>query len=369
MKLAFVYVKGRLARLRDVERFKCAREFFYGALELKDKGHEVSLFEVYDKPTAIHGPWIIQSLYRLHLTPSKTNAFLYQQLSDIAGVLNRFDVIVATTSGIAYALALLKTLRRLQPQIIAIHCGIANYPLKLRRRILNGFMLRKVWTQLFGKGELIPAKQMFMIPDNKIEVNQFGVDTVFWHPAKVDTQDFILSVGNDSRRDYELLIDIAEELDYQFVLITKQHLEKLPPNVRVLKGDWHAETISDEQLRHLYQTSKIVVVPLQETIQPSGQSVCLQAMACGKPVVLTKTKGLWSKTMMRNKDNIIMVKPNDTGELRNAMMRLINSNEECDRIGRKARETVCKEADITLFASRIERLCRKVLSTPSQCST
>jgi hypothetical protein len=38
MKFAFVYVQGRLARLAETRAGHAAREFFYGALELLDRG-------------------------------------------------------------------------------------------------------------------------------------------------------------------------------------------------------------------------------------------------------------------------------------------------------------------------------------------
>ena len=34
-------------------------------------------------------------------------------------------------------------------------------------------------------------------------------------------------------------------------------------------------------------------MPLVETLQPSGQSVALQSMSMGLPVLITKTEGFW----------------------------------------------------------------------------
>lgn len=80
MKIAFVYVKGRLARIIDTEAGLSPREFFYGALELKGRGHEIEFYEVDDGPKPPPGAWIVETLYWFHLMPSKTNSSLLGQL-------------------------------------------------------------------------------------------------------------------------------------------------------------------------------------------------------------------------------------------------------------------------------------------------
>ena len=77
-----------------------------------------------------------------------------------------------------------------------------------------------MWTQLFGEGELADVKKFYDVPDSRIEVNQFGVDTEFWQPGDGD-QDYILSVGNDERRDYGLLIQAAREVNRNIKIVTR----------------------------------------------------------------------------------------------------------------------------------------------------
>ena len=45
---------------------------------------------------------------------------------------------------------------------------------------------------------------------------------------------------------------------------------------------------SNIDLRKLYQDASIIVIPIRDVFQPSGYSVTLQAMSCGKPVILPK---------------------------------------------------------------------------------
>ena len=43
--------------------------------------------------------------------------------------------------------------------------------------------------------------------------------------------------------------------------------------------------------------------------QPSGQSVTLQASACARPVVLSRTRGLWDPDRLRDGENVLLVPP------------------------------------------------------------
>ena len=361
MNLAFVYAQGRLSRYAKTVEGAAATEFFYGGVELEHKGHTVTKFEVGNG--TVDKPWkhIAELLYRWRLLPSRTNGALLGELYELYPQLNQHDVIVATTTATAFGLATLKLLGFVRRPIIAIHCGIVNYHLTWWRRKVNAIALRHMWTQLFGEGELPGILDFYHVPQSQIEVNQFGVDTEFWTPGD-NEGDYVLAVGNDERRDYELLVRVAAKMKEKVIIVTRRKINAdIPSNVEILKGGWHEEALTDEKLRNLYRNARLVVIPLVDSPQPSGQSVCLQAMACGKPVVLTQTEGLWSHTMMRGDENVIFVPPGNEKALFNTINKLFINSEQRKKIGSSARQTACIEGNITAFAGRLEALCHRVL--------
>lgn len=221
--------------------------------------------------------------------------------------------------------------------------------------------LRHTWTQIFGEGELSGIVNFYQVPESRVEINQFGVDTKFWTPGDYDG-DYVLAVGNDKRRDYELLLRVAANMKEKVIIVTRQKINSdIPSNVEILKGGWHVEGLTDEKLRDLYQNARLVVIPLIESPQPSGQSVCLQAMACGKPVVLTKTTGLWSHEMMRGDENVLFVPPGNEKAMLTAIQQLLRNSKERKKVGTSARETACAEGNIINFTARLEALCYRVL--------
>lgn len=361
MNIAFVYAKGRKDRYDKTLQGCAATEFFYGALELEQRGHIISQYELGNGTVTKLWHKIAEQLYRWKMTPTRTNGAILAELYDMCPSLNKHDVIVATTTASAFGLATLKLLGFVQKPIVAIHCGIVNYQLSWWRRKVNTIALKHMWTQLFGEGELPGIVDFYHIPDSRIEVNQFGVDTGFWTPDD-NEGDYVLAVGNDERRDYELLIRIAAKMKEKVIVVTRRKINAdVPANVEILKGGWHEEVLTDERLRDLYRNARLVVIPLIDSPQPSGQSVCLQAMACGKSVVLTRTKGLWSQTMMRGDENIIFVPPGNEKALINAIKQLVSDSGQRKKIGKCARKTACTEGNISAFAGRLEALCHRLV--------
>jgi len=365
MNIAFIYAKGRKDRYADTVNGHAATEFFYGALELEQSGHTITQYELGHGGITKLWQKVAEQLYRWRLTPTRTNGVILAELYEMCPSLNKQDVIVATTTAAAFGLATLRLFGLVERPIVAIHCGIVNFQLVQPRRKLNAFALKNMWTQLFGEGELVGVQKFYDVPDSRIEVNQFGVDTEFWRPDDSEG-DYILAVGNDERRDYELLVQAAGKLNEKFIIVTRRQIANdIPSNVEIIKGGWHEQAITDEGLRQLYQRASVVVIPLKNSPQPSGQSVCLQAMACGKPVILTRTNGLWSHEMMRDGENVIFVPPGDQKALLDAVKQLVRDNGQRNKIGNCARETACFEGNITAFAERLEALCHQVLVVES----
>ena len=91
--------------------------------------------------------------------------------------------------------------------------------------------------------------------------------------------------------------------------------------LKITSGSYHKlnGSFTDIEIRNLYQESFAVIVPLKDVFQPSGYSVTLQAMACGKPVILTKTKGLWAPDIFKNLENCILVKPNSASQIEDSI--------------------------------------------------
>ena len=360
MKVAFLYMKGRLARLPEVERGAAPTEFFYGAIEMARRGFEIQHFEIDPDRPATLGDRVIGRLWPRSARPVKMDPSVVTQAHSLAGQLNEADCLVATGGNIAYALAALSCLDVIRKPIIGIQCGVLHFKHGYLRREISAALLRRMHTLLFGEAESQPMRAFFQLPANSISVNLFGVDANFWRPDPAVKRDIVLSIGNDGRRDFKTLVEAAPRIDAPVHIITKLQLpETLPPNVIHHRGSWHGTELSDERVRELYQRARAVVVPLHASNQPSGQSVTLQAMACGAPVVLTETEGLWSREQMRESENVLFVPPSDSVQLAERVQETIGDKRLIARLGKAGRETVEQSGSIELFAERVARQCER----------
>lgn len=338
MKLAYVYAGGRLGR--DA---RGPSDFFYGGRELAGReAWDVRLVELDQLPADALTGLLAGRLFRRYLPP-RTSADWIARCRRALPQLRSCDVVVSTSTEASFGLALWKSLGLLKPRLVGILCGAVNYPIGsgIRRRWTSS-LLARMQPVLFAGSEREELSRRFTLAPEKIALGWFGIDENFWEPpAEKGPRNGVLAVGNDGRRDYETLLESARMFpQISFKVITKISTPNdLPANVKWRRGDWSKQVVSDLELRELYQQAACVVVPLKESLQPSGQSVAMQAMMCGAPVVHTKTSGWWGAEVIRDGKEVLLVPPSDPSALAEAIVSAINNG-------------LCKNAREALLAAK-----------------
>jgi hypothetical protein len=323
MRVAFVHAGGRHLRGTDGPS-----DFFYGARELAAlPGWEVDCLEVDAEPADPMTGLIAGRLFG-RFVPPRTSPDWIARTRRILPKLEGYDVVVATATEISFGLAIWKSLGLIKKPLVGILCGAVNYPIGCDfRKAITARLMRRMHAVLFADSEEAEIRRRFNPRTSQLQAGWFGVDETFWTmSASTTSRSGVLAIGNDGRRDYATLISSARLLPaILFTVITRLPIPgDLPTNVRWRRGDWKENALSDEQLRELYRTAACVVVPLQESLQPSGQSVAFQAMMCGAPVVITKTQGWWGSDVIRDGRQVTLVRSEDPGTLADAIRRSIS---------------------------------------------
>jgi len=314
VKIAFVFAGGRHLRGTDGPS-----DFFYGARELSSRlGWSVVCLELDSDPVdRLTG--LIAGRLLGKLVPPRTSWDWIARTRRLLPKLEGCDVVVATATEISFGLALWKASGLLKKPLVGILCGAVNYPIgSAVRKSITARLMRRMHAVLFADAEEEEIRSRFNPRPDQLSVGWFGVDETFWTiPTAAVLRAGVLAVGNDGRRDYATLVAAARLFpEIPFTVVTRLDAPNdLPANIRWRRGDWKENALSDEQLRELYRTAACVVVPLRESIQPSGQSVAMQAMMCGAPVVVTKTAGWWGSDVICNGIEVALVSPGNTEEL------------------------------------------------------
>ena len=367
MRIAFVHYPGRLARLEDARAGRGPTEFLFGAVELERRGHEVSHYEV--DPDAPSGPFARRLVDRqagLERLPPHLSAAVLHGTHGLLPQLREVEVVVATTTGTAVALAVWRRGHRLRTPLVGIVAGLLNRPWGRARRATTLPLLRSMHAMLYGPGEAPGLLALDPGLAERVHLNPFGVDTRFWAPADADGPGAgVLAIGNDGHRDWATLLRAAPKIDAEVRILTMHRRPpSLPDNVRWEPADWHRRVLTDADVRSAFRSAAVVVVPVKDVPQPSGQSVTLQASACARPVVLSRTRGLWDAGALRDGENVLLVPPGDPDAIGAAVSRVLADSALAASLGREARATVEATADVESYAERLLRICELARSRP-----
>ena len=212
-----------------------------------------------------------------------------------------------------------------------------------------------------GKPDMIEAKRKFTFISKKSSMLTFGVDHFFWISDENREQDIdVLCVGSDRNRDYEILKEVSTSI--KFTLITTKKINcSSYKNITHINSNLYNSVLTDQELKKYYQRSKIILIPLKDVFQPSGQSVLLQAMSCSKSVIMTKTKGLFEKKLLKDDHNIKFVPPNSSRNIEKRILELIDDDKKRMLIGKLARETIVNNFTLKHMSRSLENILNKTL--------
>ena len=364
-----VFTKGgrdfRLERLARGE--EAPREFFYGYFDLEQAGLCAAMISSAGAAPGALGT-IVDAIERGF---AAVTALGVRPLSArlAARLIGSAQVLISFTDGFSLSLGLGYPRAAGGPILIGGFHGLSDIearargPARMVRAIIRRALAGLDHVFFFGPADRDVAVLRYGLERARTSVIVFGVDTEFWRPLPDETTaDFVLAPGQDPNRDYDLLASAPG--GHPTMIVTRQKV-KVPngaKNVRIAAGDFFgAESMSDEELRRLYNRARAVVVPLKDVWQPSGYSVTLQAMSCGRPVILTKTRGMWAPDLLQDGGNCLLVPPGDAPALGAAVGRLRSDPVLAARLGRAARATVLAHFGLNRIGAETVALARRGL--------
>ena len=114
--------------------------------------------------------------------------------------------------------------------------------------------------------------------------------------------------------------------------------------------------VSNEELNDFYQKSDILAVP---SVYESFGLIYLEAMNYGKPVIGCVVGGV--PEVVKNQETGILINPSNTGELVEALIRLIKDADLREKMGKNAARLVAEKFSYQKMAGDTETLYRRVI--------
>jgi glycosyltransferase involved in cell wall biosynthesis len=275
--------------------------------------------------------------------------------------MNRADVVFSTVDTVGIPLLLAKKAGVLRAPLVYAAIGLPERLERLRnarmRRLYASALASTAAVLTYSEHEAAVLREWLAARGKtaRVEFVPFGVDTAAFAPEDRAPSVDVVSVGGDPHRDYELLLRVADAMPAsRFLLVTDaERARSLPPastNVEVLAD------VPFDAMRELLAGARVVALPVRDNSYSGATTVLLQALALGKPVVVSRTKAIATGYGLVDRENCRLVAPGDVEAFRLALASVLRDEREAHALGAGARATVERDLTWEQYVTRIERL-------------
>lgn len=363
-KITYIFQKDRLNKLKKNEFF--AQDFFYGSTLFDQEKYDIKIIELNNY--LISNKKLTKFLDKILIKISNLpfNIHRYSFFKNFSTIKNS-DFLFVVNQSVGFALLptliILNKISRTNVSIFVMGLFSKKTDSKivniLQKKFIN-LLYKNVDNILFlGKAEYIHAQEFFK-SSKKLIYFPFAIDTNFWKKQNsLEKKKYdLIFVGNDSNKNYKFVIDLIENLPkLNFLIISNKSIFKNKHfnNAEVIYGSWNSDDISDVKLRNYYLNSKISILPLNNTLQPSGQSVALQSMALELPVIISNTIGFWDNDNFMNNKNIFLLN-NELKQWIDKINEVLYDHEIGFQVTQNALDVIYKNYTLDIFLNNLNKL-------------
>lgn len=272
----------------------------------------------------------------------------------------RYDIIISWAARLGYPLALLMKITGSRTPHITLNSWITKSKKAFFLKLIHSHIDRVI---LWNSVQRDFALHTLKLPSSKVTFLRKGPDLRFWRPMNRTTD--IIGAAGTEMRDYPTLIEAMRGLDIPCHIAAGIVRTKTPHTIRVLNdSDALPPNIvvapkSYAELRELYARSRFVVVPLLESDTDNGLTCILEAMAMGKAIICSRTRG--QVDIIREGVTGVYVPQGDPRAMREAILRLWNNPELCKAMGREARATAERSYSLDKFVLSVRAIAEEVI--------
>ena len=362
-KITYVYGFGREKKLNNNPNY--SSDFLYGFDYFLNNKYEVN-YIIASESTSFILIFIEKVLRKLTKLPFYMSTYLSWKNTK---TLLSSEVLILTNDTIALSLLPVLIIHKYikKGKILVIVMGLLSKPKpdKLSMFLQNvviKLLLKISFKFIFlGKKEKDLANKKYQKYEYKLKYIPFCIDSNFWKCDEIEKEYDLVFIGNDGNRDFNFLIELINGLnDLKFLVISNNEILKnyfdsfKSENVDFLVGSLSESEIDDRKLKKLYSSSKISIIPLKETFQPSGQSVSLQSLSVGLPVIISSTSGNWFYGEKIDDEFLKVVSENEIELWEKNIRNLLNQNNLYENKSRELENLIVKNLDKNRFDKILE---------------
>lgn len=313
-----------------------------------------------------------------------------------------YDYVLSDTEKVGLPLAMLMKLSRTppgRPRHIMIAQNLSPGKKRIFFRFGVGSHLDIISVHSSAQHAL--ATEVLGMPQERVFKLPMFAETKFWHlPASpisdgnihstISQRPMIFSAGAE-RRDYSTLFNAVRDLDVDVHIAAasaaafhrdhadRRNRSKGPAQFSDVPSNVIVKRCNFNEMRQLYAAARFVVVPVVETDDSAGLTVILEAMAMGKAVIVSGTRGQTDVIRDPRNNGRGLVKrewwpgflddpdvaetlgrlptgfyttPGDSDELRDMIQYLLDHPEVAEELGRNGRRVAEEYFSLEAFVQR-----------------
>lgn len=334
----------------------------WGATGLSDLGIEVRILP-YERFNSLNRSWRIQRLLGMNQLQMVA---LDQQVRAL--VYGKYDVLYSACQKHTFLLAYLRGRGIFKKPIIAtMHHPVSVVEAKQLSLLSHDRLIclsEKVRNTLISD---------IGVPKHQVIKMDWGVDLSFYKRTQRRvgiTQNtglpIVVSAGK-SKRDYSTLIHAAKKINCQLRIYCSSSSQPseaiMPDNVTITCGGRNENALSYRELLTVYEESDVIAIPLLDVHALAGLTSLLDAMAMGKPVIMTRNDFI---DIDIEKEGIgRWVNAGDTAAWESALLDILSNPTEAREMGRRGRALCEIKYNI---ANYTRNLANVITSVQTKCS-
>ena len=345
-KITYLFLEGRKRRLTG----NFPNDFFYFYKHFVDKKTNLNLIESSSYTLSfINLRTFLYLIDKILRKITKLPFYSYKFLTyENWKILNKSDYLIFTNETIGYSMMLYAFITKVfkKNKIVVFTMGLFENEKHgvARKTVLQIYLWMYDKFIFLSKNEYDVAVKKFQKYSNKFYFLPFSIDNNFWKPLQNNKKisKKILFMGNDKNRDYKFIQELSKNMpNFKFILISN-HLKEsqISSNSTLYNSDWKMEQLTDEDVRNIFEEVFLCLIPLKESIQPSGQSVAMQSMNMGVPVLITRTKGFWDELNFTDKKNIFFLDQNNVNIWKEKITEIFEKQIETSLVVKNAHKTL-----------------------------
>ncbi len=359
-KVSFIFNEGRVRRLNNNDTYP--KDFFYSFHLFEKEFDDVGIIELNSKTNGITF-LIFKVIRKIANIPIFSEGLIkYSKIRDIF----KSDILIATNQNIAFSILPIILLKKIikKTDLFFFVMGLVDNKNsnQVNKLIINSLLKNSKGLIFLSKKELKQSNEIFPKYRDKFIYIPFCIDTDYWSRKEMTINEKkILFIGNDKNRDYEFAVRLAEKMqDYEFTFITEKIKNPNLKNLNFINGNWRDETVSDSNIKNIYKENFLTIVPLVKNHQPSGQSVTLQSMSTGTPVLITMTEGFWDDNLFTNDKNIFFLHENKLDIWIEKIENIFNNKFLYNNVGSQGSDLVRENFGLNNLYSELKDLIYKI---------